>query len=295
MKQLYNILPKNAIFENEPMKNHTTFRIGGNADCLVIPESIQQLKDVIEYAKGDGISVTVIGNGSDLLVSDDGIRGLVVKTTGLCNISVQEEVITAEAGALLSRTASYALRQELTGMEFAHGIPGTVGGGVFMNAGAYGGELKDIITVTNYLDSDGSIKECTSHNFGYRSSIYSENRDRIILNACFKLKKGNREEIERKMEEFAAARKSKQPIEMPSAGSVFKRPVGHFAGKLIEDCGLRGCSVGGAQVSVKHCGFIVNTGNATAADVLNLIHHIQDEVYKKFSVKLETEIKYIGG
>lgn len=295
MKQLYDILPQNLILENEPMKNHTTFRIGGKADCLVIPDNIEQLQQVISLAKSKNIPLTTMGNGSDLLVSDKGIRGIVIKTTGLCDISSEGNVITAQAGALLSRTASYALSQELTGMEFAHGIPGTVGGAVFMNAGAYGGEMKDIITKTQYLDSDGQIKTCMQHDFGYRKSVYSQHPERVVLSACFELKKGCKQDIETKMTEFAQARRSKQPIEMPSAGSVFKRPQGYFAGKLIEDCGLRGFSIGGAQVSQKHCGFIVNTGNASASDVLRLIGHIQNEVYNKFSVKLETEIKYIGG
>lgn len=295
MKQLYDILPQNLIFENEPMKGHTTFRIGGNADVLVIPESVEQLKAILDFGKTKSIPVTIIGNGSDLLVSDEGIRGIVIKTMGMSEITSDGNVITAGAGALLSKTASYALSLGLTGMEFAHGIPGTVGGGVYMNAGAYGGELKDIIVKTTYLDVDGQVKTCTDHEFGYRKSIYSRCNDRIVLSATFQLQPGDKTAIEARMTELAQARRSKQPIEMPSAGSVFKRPEGYFAGKLVEDCGLRGFAIGGAQVSEKHCGFIVNKGGATAKDVLDLIEHIQNEVYNKFSVKLETEVKYIGG
>lgn len=295
MKQLYDILPQNLILENEPMSGHTTFRIGGNADMIVIPENVEQLKTVLDFAKSKDIPVTVIGNGSDLLVSDDGIRGIVVKTTGMSEIAADGCIITAGAGALLSKTASYALSLGLTGMEFAHGIPGTVGGGVYMNAGAYGGELKDIIVKTTYLDADGEVKTCTEHDFGYRKSVYSRYTDRIILSAVFQLQPGDKTAIEARMAELAQARRSKQPIEMPSAGSVFKRPEGYFAGKLVQDCGLRGFAIGGAQVSEKHCGFIVNKGGATAKDVLALIEHIQNEVYNKFSVKLETEVKYIGG
>ena len=262
---------------------------------LVIPENVEQLKAVLDFAKSEDIPVTVIGNGSDLLVSDDGIRGLVIKTTGLDKITAEGTVITAGAGALLSKTASFALSLGLTGMEFAHGIPGTVGGGVYMNAGAYGGELKDIILKTTYLDADGEVKTCTDHQFGYRKSIYSQCTERIILSATFELQSGDKAAIEARMAELAQARRSKQPVEMPSAGSVFKRPEGYFAGKLVQDCGLRGFSIGGAQVSEKHCGFIVNKGGATAKDVLELIEHIQNEVHNKFSVKLETEVKYIGG
>ncbi len=295
MKQLYDILPHNLIFENEPMSKHTTFKIGGIADVLVIPESVEQLKVVLGFAKQNDIPITVIGNGSDLLVSDNGIRGIVIKTTGLNEITSDGCIVTAGAGALMSKTASYALSLGLTGMEFAHGIPGTVGGGTYMNAGAYGGELKDIVISTTYLDADGEVKECSEHDFGYRHSVYTKHPEWIILSTTFKLDHGDKAAIEARMSELAAARRSKQPIEMPSAGSVFKRPEGHFAGKLIQDCNLRGFAIGGAQVSEKHCGFIVNKGGATAKDVLDLIEYIQNEVYKKFSVKLETEVKYIGG
>ncbi|MDD4690515.1 MAG: UDP-N-acetylmuramate dehydrogenase [Eubacteriales bacterium] len=294
MKELYNFLPDNSILENEPMKNHTTFRIGGNADVLVLPQSVEQLKAVIDFAKGKSIPYMVIGNGSDLLVSDNGIRGIVIKTTCLDEIKVDGECITAGVGALLSKTASVALANSLTGMEFAHGIPGTVGGGVFMNAGAYDGELKDIVAKTTYLDADGQIKTCTKHDFGYRSSVYSKNSDRVILNATFKLHVGNKETIEARMAELALSRRTKQPIEMPSAGSVFKRPQGFFVGKLVQDCNLRGFSIGGAQISDKHCGFIVNKGDATAKDVLDLIEYIRSQVRSKFGVEIETEIRYIG-
>ncbi len=262
---------------------------------LVIPESVEQLKTVLDFSKDKNIPVTIIGNGSDLLVSDKGIRGIVIKTTGLNKITADGCVITAGAGALMSKTASYALSLGLTGMEFAHGIPGTVGGGTYMNAGAYGGELKDIVISTTYLDKDGEVKICTEHDFGYRHSIYTQHPEWIILSTTFKLAEGDKAAIEARMAELAAARRSKQPIEMPSAGSVFKRPEGYFAGKLVQDCGLRGYAIGGAQVSEKHCGFIVNKGGATSKDVLDLIKHIQNEVYEKFSVKLETEVKYIGG
>ena len=293
-EQFKEISPQ--LVANEPMSRHTTFKIGGEADMYVSVESVEELCALIRLAKEKDVYYTVIGNGSNLLVSDSGIRGLVIEIgQGLAEYEVKGNTVYAQAGILLKKLASVAASESLSGLEEVSGVPGSLGGGIFMNAGAYGGELKDIILKTTYLDADGEVKTCTDHQFGYRKSIYSQCTERIILSATFELQSGDKAAIEARMAELAQARRSKQPVEMPSAGSVFKRPEGYFAGKLVQDCGLRGFSIGGAQVSEKHCGFIVNKGGATAKDVLELIEHIQNEVHNKFSVKLETEVKYIGG
>lgn len=282
--------------QNEPMKSHTTFRIGGPADYYLCPHSTKELQEVLAICREEQVPFFILGNGSNLLVSDKGYRGTVVqlwknysdiKTEGIC--------ITAKAGALLSKIAAEALDAGLTGMEFAAGIPGTLGGAVVMNAGAYGGEMKDIIREVKVLDRAGNIQTLSGKemSFGYRTSIVKE-RGYIVLSAVLELKPGKREEIRRNMEELREKRVSKQPLDMPSAGSTFKRPEGHFAGKLIMDAGLRGFSVGGAQVSEKHCGFVVNKGNATAEDVLELIREVQEQVKKQFGVELEPEVKFLG-
>ena len=247
---------------------------------------------MIECLKLD-VKKTIIGNGSNLLVKDGGIRGLVIQTTKLNNITVDKDEIKAESGALLSRIANIAKDNSLTGFEFACGIPGTIGGAVAMNAGAYGGEMKDVILRTRYADENGNVFEITNHEFDYRKSFFT-GKNLIILASEIGLQNGDKEEIENKMKEYMTARNSKQPVNMPSAGSTFKRPAGFFAGKLIEDSGLKGYTIGGASVSTLHAGFIVNNGDATSKDILDLISYVQDKVYENYSVKLETEVKIIG-
>lgn len=282
--------------QNEPMKSHTTFRIGGPADYYLCPHSTKELQEVLVICREEQVPFFILGNGSNLLVSDKGYRGVVVQLwKNYSDIKTEGTCITAKAGALLSKIAAEALDAGLTGMEFAAGIPGTLGGAVVMNAGAYGGEMKDIIREVKVLDRAGNIQTLSGEemNFGYRTSIVKE-RGYIVLSAVLELKPGKREEIRRNMEELKGKRVSKQPLDMPSAGSTFKRPEGHFAGKLIMDAGLRGFSVGGAQVSEKHCGFVVNKGNATAEDVLELIREVQEQVKKQFGVELEPEVKFLG-
>lgn len=283
------------IKKNEPLKNHTSFKIGGPAEEFAEAKSTDDVISLIEYAKEKGIPYMIMGNGSNLLVSDKGVKGLVIKIAkGFDNVEIIGEKVIAEAGILLSKLSNMVADRELSGMEEVSGIPGTLGGGIYMNAGAYGGELKDIVERVTYL-SGGEIKvaEKDELDFGYRHSRFSGTDD-IILSAELSLKKGDIAEIREKMADFKERRCSKQPLAMPSAGSTFKRPEGYFAGKLIEDAELKGFSIGGAQVSEKHSGFVVNTGDATAQDVLSLIKHIQDTVYAKFGVKLETEVKLVG-
>ena len=283
------------IKKNEPLKNHTSFKIGGPAEEFAEAKSTDDVISLIEYAKEKGIPYMIMGNGSNLLVSDKGVKGLVIKIAkGFDNVEIIGEKVIAEAGILLSKLSNMVADCELSGMEEVSGIPGTLGGGIYMNAGAYGGELKDIVERVTYL-SGGEIKvaEKGELDFGYRHSRFSGTDD-IILSAELSLKKGDIAEIREKMADFKERRCSKQPLAMPSAGSTFKRPEGYFAGKLIEDAELKGFSIGGAQVPEKHSGFVVNTGDATAQDVLSLIKHIQDTVYAKFGVKLETEVKLVG-
>lgn len=275
------------------MKNHTTFKIGGPCDEFCEVTSTEEILELIKYAKSKNIPYTVIGNGSNLLVSDKGIRGLVIKIAkGFDKVEVNGTKITAEAGILLSRLSNHALKGSLSGLEFASGIPGTLGGAIYMNAGAYDGEMKDVVKSVIYL-KDGEILKTDSPDFGYRKSMFS-NTDLIILSVEIELKNGNYDEIKAKMEDFSKRRAEKQPLTQPSAGSTFKRPEGYFAGKLIQDAGLKGFKIGGAMVSEKHSGFVVNTGDATCSDVLELVEHIQKTVYDKFGVKLEPEIKKLG-
>ena len=271
------------------MSKHTTFKTGGIADFLVIPQNKNEMINLLKL----NVSKTIIGNGSNLLVKDGGIRGLVIKTTGLKNYKVDGEYITSEAGMLLSKLSNIAKENSLTGLEFACGIPGTLGGAVMMNASAYGGETSNVVIETEYADINGNVYTTTNHEFGYRKSIFMD-KQYIILESKLKLSKGNREEIENKMKELMQSRNSKQPISKPSAGSTFKRPEGHFAGKLIEDAGLKGYKIGGAQVSDLHAGFIINDGNATSKDILELIKYIQDKVKNEFGVDLEPEVRIIG-
>lgn len=289
------LLGEKNIKISEPMSKHTTFRIGGNADIFVTPESDEQIVGAIKIAKDNDIPYYIVGNGSNLLVKDKGFRGIIIQIyKNYSDIQVNDNVIVVKAGALLSTVAKTALNNSLTGMECLSGIPGTIGGAVCMNAGAYGGEIKDFVTEVKVI-KDGKIvvMKNADAGFGYRTSnIMKENM--IVLEATIKLEKGDSDTIKSKMTELMEQRNSKQPVELPSAGSTFKRPEGYFAGKLIDDSGLRGYSVGQAQVSPKHCGFVVNNGGATADEVLTLINNVSEIVNEKFGVKLEPEVRIIG-
>lgn len=281
---------------HEPMKKHTTFRIGGPADYYLCPHSIEELQKVLKICREQEMAFFILGNGSNLLVSDKGYRGVVIQLwKNFSDITVKETTIEVKAGALLSKVAAEALEEGLTGMEFASGIPGTIGGAVVMNAGAYGGEMKDIIKEVTVLNQEGEMLTLSKEEMklGYRTSIVKE-KGYIVVSVVLQLKNGDKEEIRRVMEDLKNRRVTKQPLDMPSAGSTFKRPEGYFAGKLIMDAGLRGFSVGGAQVSEKHCGFVVNKGDATAEDVLGLIHEVQRRVQEQFGVVLEPEVKFLG-
>ncbi|WP_265444020.1 UDP-N-acetylmuramate dehydrogenase [Acetivibrio straminisolvens] len=281
---------------DEPMKNHTSFKVGGPADILVTPVSVLQLSQLMKFCKSENVPVFVMGNGTNLIVKDKGIRGVVIKIyDNLNEFTVKDDIITAYAGVLLSKISMAAYENGLAGLEFASGIPGTLGGAVAMNAGAYGGEMKDVIIETEFMDRDGEIRVIRNdeHQFGYRTSLIQK-LSGIVIKSSMKLKKGNKEEIKALMDDLTKRRQDKQPLEMPSAGSVFKRPEGYFAGKLIEDCGLRGYRIGGAEVSNKHCGFIVNSGNAKAKDILDLIQYIQNTVKMKFGVEMQTEVRIVG-
>lgn len=289
-------LPAECIKRDEPMGLHTTFRVGGNADFFLEISSPKELADIIKYLRQTEHSYFILGNGSNLLVGDKGYDGVILHLgERFSEIKVEDGSITVQAGALLSTVAKTAAKHGLTGMEFASGIPGTIGGAVVMNAGAYDGEMKQIITTVTVMTDHGEILELDNETmeFGYRTSII-KNRPFIVLSARLDLKKGNAEEIKEKMDDFGNRRRSKQPLEYPSAGSTFKRPEGYFAGKLIMDAGFRGYRIGGAQVSEKHCGFIINVGNATAADISELMDEVVEKVKDKFDVTLEPEIIRIG-
>lgn len=293
--KLAEIVSPEAILENEPMSKHTTFRIGGNAEVFVSPK-ISQVADIIKLAKEYEIPVTIIGNGSNLLVGDKGIPGLVLSFgKDAEEIQVDGSCMIVSAGALLTKIAAEAAKRSLTGFEFAAGIPGTLGGAIVMNAGAYGGEIKDVLISATVLTPEGEVLELSNGelDLSYRHSCVPEN-GYIVLEAVLEFMPGEEAVIREKMAELKKSRVEKQPLEYPSAGSTFKRPEGYFAGKLIQDAELRGYTVGGAQVSEKHCGFVVNKGNATAADVLQLIEDVKKNVYDKFQVELEPEVKMIG-
>ena len=282
------------IFIDEPMKKHTSFKIGGVADIFIKVKSVQELQYIIEVAKKENILVTIIGNGSNLLVKDNGIRGIVIMLN-MDKIEIEDTIVTVEAGVKLGFLAQKLLKEELTGFEFAAGIPGSIGGAVRMNAGAYGGEMKDIIVETKCLTPSGEIVTLSNEEqeFSYRHSIFMENRY-IVLETKIKLQKGNKDEIKAKMDDYAQQRKEKQPISLTSAGSTFKRGTDFVTAKVIDECGLKGFSIGDAQVSTKHAGFVVNNGNATAEDVLRLIEHVQKVVLEKTGKKIELEIEVLG-
>ena len=280
--------------ENELMKKHTTFKIGGNARLMVFPTNTNQISSIVKECKKYGVRYITIGNGSNLLVSDDGLDAcVIVLGKNFSNVElVDDTTIYASSGASLIKVCRFALENSLSGLEFAYGIPGNVGGGIFMNAGAYGGEIKDVIIKSEHIDSDGNLSsyKLDEMNLSYRHSIYSDN-GYIITGAYFKLEKGSQAEIKSKMQDLMDRRKNKQPIEYPSAGSTFKRPEGYFAGALIEECNLKGCKVGGAMVSTKHAGFVINDGNATCSDVLNLCKKVTDVVKTEKGIELEMEIR----
>lgn len=278
------------------MKNYTSFKVGGPAELFLSPENAGQTAKLVRFCEKEEIPVFVLGKGSNLLVSDRGIKGAVIYTGKQCGISlVDENTVRAQSGASLAQLCTFALENSLSGLEFAYGIPGTVGGAVFMNAGAYGGEMKDVLLNSEYVSTDGTSGELDNEamELSYRHSAY-ENSNLVITAASVRLASADRNEIKSTMNDILARRKEKQPLEYPSAGSTFKRPEGNFTGALIEQCGLKGVSVGGAQVSEKHAGFIINRGGATAADILSLIKHVQARVKAQTGVSLETEIRLIG-
>lgn len=295
IEQLKAFLPSEQILVEEPMKKHTSFRIGGNADLYISP-SLEDLPKILELAGEHRIPVTILGNGSNLLVGDKGIRGLVIAFGKAAeNLTVEGNKMTIDAGCPLFKAAREAAKRGLSGLEFASGIPGSLGGALVMNAGAYGGEMKDVVVSAKVLTQEGTILELSKEelDLSYRHSCIPENKY-IVLSAELQLQDDREDLILARMEDYRQRRIDKQPLEYPSAGSTFKRPEGYFAGKLIEDAGLRGYSVGDAQVSEKHCGFVVNKGNATAAEVLQLMQDVQEIVYDKFQVRLEPEVKMIG-
>ncbi len=280
---------------NEKLSQYVNFKVGGPADILVTPRNKEQIIRTVNICKENNIPFYVIGNGSNLLVKDGGFRGVVMSLTKVNNITVDGERIEAECGAMLNQVSDKAVENSLTGFEFACGIPGTVGGAVFMNAGAYNGEMSQVIESADVINENGEIITLNNEelDLGYRSSIVMK-KGYVVLSAVFKLEKGTVKSIKDLVADLTNKRESKQPLEYPSAGSTFKRPEGYFAGKLIQDAGLKGYSIGGAAISEKHSGFVINKGGATAKDILDLIHHIQDEVKKQFGVELHTEVRIIG-
>ena len=294
--KLNNVIAKDSILIDEPMSRHTTFRVGGPADFFVTPKAKEEVRDVVRICKEAGMPYYIIGNGSNLLVSDAGYRGVIVQIYKEMNeVKVEGDLVKAQAGALLSGIAAKALGAELSGFEFASGIPGTIGGACLMNAGAYGGEMKDVLESVTVLTGEGKIIELGRNELelGYRTSVIAK-KGYIVLGAVLKLERGDGEKIKTYMDELKEKRVTKQPLEYPSAGSTFKRPEGYFAGKLIEDAGLRGFQVGGAQVSEKHCGFVINRDHATAADIMELMRQVQIRVKENSGVDLEPEVKRLG-
>lgn len=295
-KRFKEILGEDGLLEQEPMAQHTTFKTGGPADWFLMPKSAEQLKEAIALLRQEKIPYYILGNGSNLLVGDKGYRGAVIQLySRMQSVEVAGEEIRVQSGALLSAIAAEAAEASLEGFAFASGIPGTFGGAVVMNAGAYGGEMKDVLVSVDVLTKELEILTLPAEalELSYRHSIVPE-EEYIVLGGVLRLKKGDKEKIKEEMAELAKQRREKQPLQYPSAGSTFKRPEGYFAGKLISDAGLKGRTVGGAQVSEKHAGFLVNIGGATTQDILDLIRICQDTVWERFGVKLETEVKFIG-
>ena len=296
IEKFWNLLGKDRVLVDEPMKRHTTFRIGGPADFFLLPSTVDEVRGILEICREEELPYFILGNGSNLLVSDKGYRGVIIQLyRNFSNISVEGNEICASSGALLSQIAAAARNASLTGFEFAGGIPGTLGGAVFMNAGAYGGELKDVLKEAVVMTEQGEILTLPVKklDMGYRTSRIKK-AGYLVLEARLVLEQGDMDKIRDITKDLTEKRVSKQPLEYPSAGSTFKRPEGYFAGKLIMDAGLRGYQVGDAQVSEKHCGFVINKGNATAADVLTLIENVREKVQEQFGVTLEPEVKFLG-
>ena len=294
-KRITKAFPNANIKQNEPLSNYTYTKTGGPAEVLIFPSSIEEVTEMMNWIKKEECQLTILGNASNLIVKDGGIRGITIIMTEIKDIETEGNLISAGAGAAIIDVSQEALSHHLTGLEFACGIPGSIGGAIYMNAGAYGGEVKDCVESVQVLTRTGDVKTLSNKemNFSYRHS-YLMDKDDIVLSVTFKLDKGDYNEIKEKMDELTYLRTSKQPLEYPSCGSVFKRPEGYFTGKLIQDAGLQGLIHGGAQVSEKHAGFIVNINNATATDYQELIKHIQDEIYRIYKVKLEREVRIIG-
>lgn len=296
LEKLICAIDEAYVYTDEMMSKHTTFRVGGPADYFVVPRTVDEVRSVVRLCRESEVPYYVLGNGSNLLVSDRGYRGVILQIyKEMSAIYIEDTQIRVQAGALLSKVGSQALAASLTGFEFASGIPGTIGGAVVMNAGAYGGELKDILKSVTVLTPEGEVLTLQKDELelGYRTSILAK-KSYIALEAVISLAKGEQSAIKARMDELRERRTTKQPLEYPSAGSTFKRPEGYFAGKLIQDAGLRGFTVGGAQVSEKHCGFVINKGDATASDVWELMRQVTEIVKEKFGVTLEPEVKRLG-
>jgi len=294
-KELADITSRENIKINESLKKYTMTKIGGNADILVMPETEEEVEGIVKYTHNNKIPLLILGNGSNMIVRDGGVRGIVMNLSKLNEIRIEGTEVYAQSGALIMDVSKKAAEASLTGFEFACGIPGSVGGAMAMNAGAYGGEINDVIVHSTVLTREGErlVLSKEELELGYRKSIIAD-KNYIVLSSLFRLEKGNKEEIDAKIADLTFKRQSKQPLEYPSAGSVFKRPPGYFAGKLIQDSGLQGKGVGGAEVSTKHAGFIINKGNATATDYIETIKMVQKVVKEKFGVELELEVKIVG-
>ncbi len=293
--RLIEEIDSNKVLENVPLKEHISFKVGGPCRCMVFPSCREDIEKAVRICKSESIPYYILGNGSNVIAGDEGYRGVIIKIgPSLSGITVKDNIITAQAGATLASVSKKALENSLTGIEFAGGIPGTVGGGVIMNAGAYGGELKDVVAGVVSMDETGGIHRYSGDDceFGYRTSIFQK-KNEIVLEVEFKLLPGDYDEISAEMHELMRKRNEKQPLNYPSAGSTFKRPEGHFAGKLIQDSGLKGLSHGGAQVSELHAGFIINRNNATAKDILELIELVKNTVYDNYGVELQPEVRLI--
>lgn len=296
MKQLWmERFPNVKVYFDEPLKKYTFTQTGGNAEMLIFPHDKYEASEILQWLQEQQITITILGNASNVIVRDGGIRGAVIMLNEMKQVSIEGDYITAEAGVALIEVSNQAKYHSLTGLEFACGIPGSVGGAIYMNAGAYGGEVSDVVEYVDVVTQEGQLKRLSKEelDFAYRHSAIQTTND-LVIDVCFKLQKGNQNAISEKMQELTELRQSKQPLEYPSCGSVFKRPEGHFTGKLIQDAGLQGFQIGGAQVSKKHAGFIVNIDHATATDYLAVIHHIQQVIMEQFNVALEPEVKIIG-
>lgn len=294
-RDLGKLVRTGTVKRQEPLKGHVFTRMGGNADVLAAPATYEEMQAIVTYAAGNGIPLTILGNGSNVIIRDGGVRGIVLQTEALKEIKTEGTTVIAQCGAQIIETSRFALKHSLTGLEFACGIPGTVGGALYMNAGAYGGEVAQVLKSALAINRQGEIVtfEGEDLKWGYRKSVFSGG-GYVILEARFGLQPGSYEAIKGEMDRLTELRESKQPLEYPSCGSVFKRPPGRFAGQLIQESGLQGTRIGGAEVSRKHAGFIINADNATASDYIGLIRHVKETVNEKFGVELETEVEIIG-